>query len=236
MKNLDIIMPVKDSLATAKQAIKAILDSGFVVRVYDDFSSQESSAELDDLAQKWGFDIVHLSNLTTHPSPNYRLVLCLAQQKAIDNNADLMIIESDVIINKNTIELLHKEAQKEHIGIVAAATEDENHNINYPYEFAAHAAAEGKEIWQTDKHLSFCCTILTNRLLHAFSFSQLDEKKNWYDVFLSHQSLELGFKNVLMPNNRVLHLPHSSRPWKKLKYTNPILYYWRKLTKRLDRI
>jgi hypothetical protein len=34
----------------------------------------------------------------------------------------------------------------------------------------------------------------------------------------------------------VTHRPHASRPWKQLKYKNPLKYYWLKLTKGLDKI
>ena len=89
---------------------------------------------------------------------------------------------------------------------------------------------------KTSKRLSFCCTLLTNQFLQKFSFTQLDTSKNWYDVFISHKSVELGMENYLLTDTPVVHLPHSSRPWKQLKYTNPLRYYWRKLTQRLDRI
>jgi len=46
----------------------------------------------------------------------------------------------------------------------------------------------------------------------------------------------LGFKNYLMTSLPVLHIPHSSRPWKHLKYTNPLKYYWKKLTEKRDKI
>ena len=45
-----------------------------------------------------------------------------------------------------------------------------------------------------------------------------------------------GFHNYLFINLPVLHRPHGSRPWKKLKYTNPLKYYWLKYTKGLDKI
>ena len=89
---------------------------------------------------------------------------------------------------------------------------------------------------QTKKTLSFCCTLLTNELLHAYDFEQLDPNKNWYDVFISHTSVQLGYTNILQVSNPVVHKPHSSRPWKQLKYTNPLLYYWRKLILRRDKI
>ena len=48
-------------------------------------------------------------------------------------------------------------------------------------------------------------------------------------------SFAVGFY-ILQISNPVLHKPHSSRPWKQLKYKNPLLYYWRKLTQRRDKI
>ena len=64
-----------------------------------------------------------------------------------------------------------------------------------------------------------------------------------YPIFLrldfqtiSHQSLKEGFKNYLFTTLPVLHQPHGSRPWKQLKYKNPLKYYWLKYTKGLDKI
>ena len=76
----------------------------------------------------------------------------------------------------------------------------------------------------------------TNEFLQAYNFEQLDESKNWYDVTISHMAQKMGFENILQISNPVLHRPHSSRPWKQLKYTNPLLYYWRKLTQGRDKI
>ncbi|MBO5977552.1 MAG: glycosyltransferase family 2 protein, partial [Bacteroidales bacterium] len=77
---------------------------------------------------------------------------------------------------------------------------------------------------------------LTPAFLKAIDFHELDPEKNWYDVFISHQSCALGFDNFLMCDNAVLHKPHGSRPWKQLKYTHPLKYYWLKFTKGLDKI
>jgi hypothetical protein len=116
--------------------------------------------------------------------------------------------------------------------MVAAVTTDERGAINFPYEYAKGIREDGV----CRKRFSFCCTLLTQALLQAYDFGQLDEKKNWYDVHISHVSQKLGFNNILQVSNPVLHKPHSSRPWKQLKYTHPLLYYWRKLTKGLDKI
>lgn len=231
-ENLHIIMPVKDSIETAKEAISCVVKSGFLLTVYDDFSSQENATILQNLASELGFSLVHLSEITSHPSPNYLLVLQKAQQNAINDNAHLLIIESDVFIKNDTIPQLLGEV-KENIGLVASVTTNEQGDINFPYEYAKKY--KGATI-DCSKRLSFCCTLLTNTFLKAYSFENLNPEKNWFDVFISHKAIELGFTNRLMLANSVIHKPHSSRPWKLLKYSNPLLYYWRKITQKRDRI
>ena len=106
--------------------------------------------------------------------------------------------------------------------------------MNFPYEYAKDWH---KEVIDTKKRFSFCCTLLTEELLQAIDFEQvLDEKKNWYDVTLSHLSIKAGFTHLLRMDSPVIHRPHASRPWKQLKYEHPLRYYWRKLTQHLDRI
>ena len=115
---------------------------------------------------------------------------------------------------------------------------DENGEYNFPYHYLRRLRYRclAKKTIQTKKRFSFCCTLLTNELLQKADFQLLDPTKNWYDVTISHWSLALGFRNLLMLANPVLHFPHASRPWKRLKYTNPLLYYWRKITQKKDRI
>ena len=105
--------------------------------------------------------------------------------------------------------------------------------INFPY---LYAKKRPQQAFATRKRFSFCCTLLHPRFLQAFSFQQLDPTKHWFDVTISHASLQLGFKNYLFTLFPVLHRPHSSRPWMLLKYTNPLKYYWIKYTKRFDTI
>ena len=226
-----IIMPVKDSLETAEQAIRAIMASGHSVCVYDDYSSEENAARLDVLRDELGIRVVHIREVQDHPSPNYRWVLNTAQREAIAKNQDLVIVESDVIVKENTISRLQQAVSKG-VGMVAAVTVNEEGEVNFPYEYARKIQQDGS----CTKRFSFCCTLLTNEFLKAYSFEQLDPTKNWYDVHISHMSRQLGFENILQLSNPVLHKPHSSRPWKQLKYKNPLLYYWRKFTQRLDKI
>ena len=230
-KDIHIIMPVKDAILTAEEAIRAIVTSGHTLTVYDDFSTPENAARLDELRDELGIDVIHLSERTNHPSPNYRTVLIDARRQCIAQNAHLMIVESDVLVRPNTIDTMRR-AIKSGIGMVAAVTTNEDGEINFPYEYARRYSEDGV----CTKRLSFCCTLLTKELLQAYDFEQLDETKNWYDVHISHISRQLGLENILQISNPVVHKPHSSRPWKQLKYTHPLLYYWRKLTQRRDRI
>lgn len=238
MKQLHIITPVKDSIDLTLETAKAILNSKFTVpykyTIYNDYSTSENTALLEKASKEMGFELVNLSDLTDHPSPNYLLVLQTAQQRAIEDEAGLLIVESDVIVKGNTLQDLFDGAiERTDCGMAAAVTVDENEQINYPYLYA-----KGKEnqVFAEKKHLSFCCSLLTTQFLKAFDFHQLDPEKNWHDVTISHKAVEIGFSNYLFTKLTVWHRPHSSRPWKQLKYKNPLKYYWLKYTKGLDKI
>lgn len=230
-EKVHIIMPVKDSIETTERAIRTFVASGHALTVYDDYSTVETATRLNELQEELGIRVIHISDHLDHPSPNYRWVLIQAQREAIEKHQHLVIIESDVIIRPDTISRL-QQAVQEKVGMVAAVTENEAGEINFPYEYARKTTIDGP----CKKRFSFCCTLLTNELLRAYDFEQLDPSKNWYDVHISHQSRQLGFENILQISNPVLHLPHSSRPWKKLKYTNPFRYYWQKLFYGRDKI
>ncbi|NLI71963.1 MAG: glycosyltransferase family 2 protein [Bacteroidales bacterium] len=230
MDKLHIITPVKDSLDTTLQTIKSILNSQtdvcFNYTIYNDFSTQVTTQRLEKEAAEKGFKLVHLKDITMNESPNYLPVLQLAQAQAIQDNAHLIIVESDVVVAQSTIEILYQYSQKHpDAGLIASVTNDEEGNVNFPYLYAKNYE---KKAIDTKKRLSFCCTLITNKFLNAYDFKLLDTKKSWYDIHISRQSRKLGFKNYLLMNLPVLHIPHSSRPWKKLKYTNPIRYYFSK--------
>lgn len=226
-----IIMPVKDSLSTAEQAIRRVVASGYTLTVYDDYSAAETAARLDALRDELGISVVHIADHIDHPSPNYRWVLIDAQRASLEQGKHLVIIESDVLIQATTIDAMLTEVRPR-TGLIAAVTHDESGEVNFPYEYARKIRVDGV----CKKRLSFCCTLLTNAFLAAYDFQGLDPEKNWYDVHISHMAQKMGFENILQVSNPVLHKPHSSRPWKQLKYTNPLLYYWRKLTQQRDRI
>ena len=236
-KQLHIIMPIKDSIEIAEKAINAIVDSGHTLCVFDDNSLPENAQRLDAIAKETNIQVVHIADLTNHPSPNYRLVLQLAEQEALMSDRHLVIIESDVIVKKDTLNKMLEQVQ-DGVGMVAAVTVDEEGVYNFPYHYLHRLRYRflSKKTIDTKKRFSFCCTLLTNELLKRADFQLLDPTKNWYDVTISHWSIALGLRNLLMLENPVLHLPHSSRPWKRLKYTHPLRYYWRKLTQRLDKI
>lgn len=238
MKCLHIITPVKDSIDSTLETVKAIMNSVITVpfqyTIYNDFSTEENTHRLEAASRELGFRLVNLADITDHPSPNYLLVLQKAQEEAIAAEAGLLIVESDVVVRPDTLQALFDGAlARPDCGIAASVTVDDNGDINYPYLFA-----KGKEnrIYPEKKHLSFCCSLLSLAFLRKFDFHNLNPEKNWHDVTISHQSLKEGFTNYLFTSLPVIHRPHSSRPWKQLKYKNPLKYYWLKFTKGLDKI
>jgi len=238
MNKLHIITPVKDSMETTLRTIASIMDSEITVdfsyTVYNDFSSQTNTEILEKKSLELGFTLVNLKQITLHPSPNYLLILQRAQHSANFEDAHLMIIESDVEVKKDTIQEMYNNVEKlDKPGMIAAVTTDMHGKVNFPYLYAKRYSTGTVN---SRKRLSFCCTLLTQSILTSFNFDALNPEKAWYDVFISHKSIELGFKNYLLISLPVLHLPHSSRPWKQLKYTNPVRYYFNKLISKRDKI
>lgn len=238
MDNLHIITPVKDSIDSTLETVRAVMSSRidipFTYTIYNDFSTPENTARLHAAAAEYGFRTVDLKDMTSHPSPNYLLVLQTARREALAADAGLLIVESDVTVRPWTLQALFDgAAARGDCGIAAAVTIDDSGRINYPYE-----QFRGREntVFPTEKHCSFCCSLLTPELMRRFDFAELDPSKNWYDVTVSHESRARGLKNYLFTELPVVHRPHASRPWKRLKYTNPLKYYWRKYTKGLDKI
>lgn len=230
-KHYHIIVPVKDSLQTAERTLRAL--KGEPVTIWNDNSTPENTIRLHLLAQELQFDCLDVDKLTDHPSPNYLLLLQKMQQQAIARHQHLIIVESDVVIADDTISKMIETTKNAHIGMVAAVTHDDNGAINFPYEYAQKYAIGAID---TSKRLSFCCTLMTLEMLQRIDFQQLNPEKNWYDVTISRLSRENGFSNILLTDTPVRHYPHSSRPWKQLKYTNPFRYYWQKLFYDRDKI
>lgn len=231
-----VITPVKDSLETIRKTIEAIsvAKGDFHYMVFDDFSGPETRAFLEESQLKFNFELISLATITKTPSPNYKLILSMAQQRALTANVPLLIIESDVIISPETIpQLLDFSAQSVKPGLVGAITVDSAGNFNFPY---SHYKDSGIPWIKTRHSISFCCTLLSAGLLGTIDFSVLPQKKDWFDVYISNQSRKKGFSNFLVTRIRVLHLPHSSRPWKQLKYTHPLKYYFHKFILHRDRI
>lgn len=231
-----VITPVKNSWNTTIRTVKSVYENPvqFEYFVFNDFSDGETRKNLVEASLKFGFTLIHLEEITQTPSPNYNLVLQMAQELALQKNCPLIIIESDVIIQPDTISRLI-EIQKKHqnMGIVGAITTDESGVYNFPYNYEK---TKSQETVETQRSLSFCCTLISTDFLKKFDFRELAQNKDWFDVYISKQARKLGYQNYLAKGVEVLHLPHSSRPWKNLKYKNPILYYTKKLFLKRDRI
>lgn len=231
-----IITPVKDSLNTTNLTIKAISKAkgNFEYYVFNDFSQPETKHFLEEAKKEYRFQLIHLEDITSTPSPNYKLVLEIAQKMALEKNCPLIIIESDVVIKPDTLTgLLAILKSQPRPGLIGAITVNQNGNYNFPYTFEK---IKSVEIVNTSHSLSFCCTLISVEFLQLFNFKTLSHNKDWFDIYISRQSKKLGYRNYLAKNLEVLHLPHSSRPWKQLKYTRPVLYYFNKLFYKRDRI
>jgi hypothetical protein len=231
-----VITPVKDSKETVQKTISAIAGAkgNFEYIVFNDFSNGETRNFLENTRVEGNYKLINLEDYTRTPSPNYKLVLQMGQKIALDNRVHLILVESDVIIGENTItNLIEITTQCKNPGLIGIATVDQNGSYNFPYSYIKN---DRETVVQTHRSISFCCTLISYEFLNKYCFDLLPQKKDWFDIFISHQSRNLGFINYLITKNGVLHLPHSSRPWKQLKYTHPIRYYFYKLLHRRDRI
>ncbi|AGA76953.1 glycosyltransferase family 2 protein [Echinicola vietnamensis] len=231
-----VITPVKNSIETTLETAAAIQASTVPVthKIFNDFSSPETKALLDQNAPKIGYELVHLEEITDTPSPNYKLVLQMAQKEAVAMQLPLLVVESDVTVEKDTIEKMLQFLQDhENTGLVGAITVGYDQKVNFPYlKFKDVKDA----VIDTKRSLSFCCTLFSPAFLAAYDFMQLDESKDWYDTFISKKAIEMGYQNYVMMDAPVLHKPHGSRPWKQLKYKNPLKYYFLKFWKGMDKI
>lgn len=235
MSKLHIITPVKDSINTATRTIESVMSSeisaDFIYTVYNDFSTADSTAELELLSAKFGFNLINLKDVTLHPSPNYLTILQMAQQRASFEGAHILIVESDVVVGKNTIQKMYDYASElENPGVIASITTDGNKKVNYPYLYAKKFKSD---VVQSKKQLSFCCSLLTQAFLISYNFNMLNPERTWHDHFISHKANELGFKNYLITSVPVIHLQHSIYPWMHLKQSHPRKYYWNKFIDRI---
>jgi hypothetical protein len=236
MAQVLVITPVKNSIETTLDTARAIAASSISHRhiIFNDFSNEETKIQLESNQKIIGYELIHLEDLTDHPSPNYKLVLQHVQKIALEAKIPLLVIESDVVIQVDTIkELLNFTQTNPKFGLVGSVTVDEVGVVNFPY---LKFKGVKDNIIKTNRSLSFCCTLFSAQFLEKFDFTQLDEAKDWYDTFISKKSIELGFDNYVLMDSPVWHRPHASRPWKQLKYTNPLKYYFLKFWKRMDKI
>ena len=178
--------------------------------------------------------MVCYGSYVNQPEAEFSLQFMQAQREALAEKAHLVIVESDVLVRPETLQRMLAAAETDQCGMVAAVTHDTDGNINFPYLYAQKYKNENVRI--CDKRFSFCCTLLTNAFLQAFDFETLNPEKDWFDVTITNESRKHGFNNLLLLDTPVTHMPHASRPWKQLKYTHPLKYYWLKLIHKRDKI
>ena len=110
MQELLIITPVKDSIDHTVRTMEAVVQSELSVPhryvVYNDYSTPENTARLHAEGQRLGVEVVDLASLTDHPSPNYLFVLRRCRKEALAADAGLLIVESDVTVERDTLQKL----------------------------------------------------------------------------------------------------------------------------------
>lgn len=236
MSEVLVITPVKNSVESTLECAQAIADSSYPVKhiIFNDFSSEETKKKLEGAKGKIGYQLIHLEDITDTPSPNYKLVLQMAQKEALSMGLPLIVVESDVIIKKNTIsEMIEFLKKSPKSGLIGAITVGEDGKVNFPY---LKFKSSKESVIKTHRSLSFCCTLFSTSFLGKYNFMDLDDTKDWYDTFMSKKAVEEGFENFVLMKTPVLHRPHGSRPWKLLKYSNPFKYYFLKFWKGRDKI
>jgi GT2 family glycosyltransferase len=236
MAKILVITPVKDSLENTLKTAEKIADSSVEVQhvIYNDFSTLETKEALTENAKKFGYQIIHLEDHTQNPSPNYKLVLQMAQKEAVRLDLPLVVVESDVEVEKDTLQKMLEFYQTHtKAGLIGAITVGDDGKVNFPY---LKFKKIKDPIIHTHRSLSFCCTLFSPEFLKAYNFEMLNDAKDWYDTFISHKATEMGFENFVLMRVPVLHKPHGSRPWKMLKYKNPVKYYWKKILEGKDKI
>ncbi|WP_113925606.1 glycosyltransferase [Cognataquiflexum aquatile] len=236
MSEVLVITPVKNSVESTLECAQAIADSSYPVKhiIFNDFSSEETKEKLEGAKGKIGYQLIHLEDITDTPSPNYKLVLQMAQKEALRLGLPLIVVESDVIIKKNTIsEMIEFLKKSPKSGLIGAITVGEDGKVNFPY---LKFKSSKESVIKTHRSLSFCCTLFSPSFLGKYNFMDLDDTKDWYDTFMSKKAVEEGFENFVLMKTPVLHRPHGSRPWKLLKYSNPFKYYFLKFWKGRDKI
>ncbi|MGL1935497.1 MAG: hypothetical protein OCD01_10765 [Fibrobacterales bacterium] len=229
-----IVTPVKDSLDTARDTIETVVAYKGAIEylIFDDHSERETSEWLKHAASTYSLSLLTAKEIGAGASPNQWHLLQELEKRR--KGRAILFIESDVRIGKSTIEDLYNYALTlDNPGMIGAVTVDDQDTICYPYGYVARQKGS---VVETHKRVSFCCTLITDSFLLDLSINELSPKKSWFDVELSKKSRSFGYKNYILLNQRVYHRPHSSRPWKKEKYRNPIRYYIKKLITGRDSI
>ncbi len=234
LSDLLIVTPVKNSLDTTIKTIEAVSQYRSIHEylVFNDNSDTETTQWLEENSIQLGYTLLQAQEITPEDSPNQRALLIELLTRC--RGRDILIVESDVIINQNTITGLQDAANTlESPGLIGAVTVDADGVPCFPH---AHLKGKTGSVIQLNSSISFCCTLLSRSFFDTISAASLSRKKEWFDIFLSKKARNSGYKNYILLNQKVFHRPHSSRPWKKMKYTHPIRYYLGKFFARRDRI
>lgn len=221
MKCLHIITPVKDSIDSTLETVKAIMESDiwFLSLTLSITISARKKIPIGWKRPPVNGIFVWSTYQTWPTTPLPTIYWCYKQHKR-SHRSRCRIADCGIgcYCQKNTLQSLYNGALQQNNAELQQLWQPMKRHNQLPLptrQGTRESSIPGK------KHCSFCCSLLTPGLLKAFDFQTLDPSKNWYDVTISHESLKRGFQNYLFTTLPVWHRPHSSRPWKQLKYKNP---------------
>lgn len=203
----------------------------FTYTVYNDFSTEENTHRLEEAARQWNFVWSTYQTWPTTPLPT--IYWCYKQHKR-SHRSRCRITDCGIgcYCQKNTLQSLYNGALQQNNAELQQLWQPMKRRNQLP--LPTRQGTENQVY--PEKSIAASAVHYSPRTAESIWLQTLDPSKNWYDVTISHESLKRGFQNYLFTTLPVWHRPHSSRPWKQLKYKNPLKYYWLKYTKGLDKI
>jgi len=229
-----VLIPFRDSLTTLQRTILALKKPApeIPLLLCDDASSAQCLKELNTWLETQNWSKVDVLSLPVgEDAPQYGLALRAGLQRAHNEMRQLLVVESDVEVLPGVVLGLQRVLQRKPDAVMAGAVTIDPEGVwNFPYAGTFRAAKLRSSPLIRRRSLSFCCTLLDHGFVDHLLHTPFPDT-GWMDLKISAMARKLGTLWLAL-DLQVVHHPHSSRPWKLLKYKNPLLYYFYKITRR----
>lgn len=229
-----VLIPFRDSLTTLQKTIIALREStpDIPLLLCDDASSASCLKDLNTWleAQNWvGVELLSLPK--AGDAPQYGLALREGLTRAHSELRQLLVVESDVEVLPGVAEGLQRVLERNPCAVMAGAVTIDSEGVwNFPYAGTFRADKLRSSPLIRRRSLSFCCTLLDHVFVENLLHTPFPDT-GWMDLKISAIARKFGTLWLAL-DLQVIHNPHSSRPWKLLKYKSPLLYYFYKITRR----